>query len=81
MYSWYSWLVDIDPLRWYFNALFQNELKGNDNALGRADFGELEELYGWTSSIPYCCSLLICMIVVLKVASFFALRFIDHSSA
>jgi hypothetical protein len=81
MHSWYSWLVIIDPLRWYLNALFKNELEGNENSLGRTDFHELEELYGWKSSIVDCVCILLCMVVLLKGVSYLTLKFIDHSSA
>jgi hypothetical protein len=81
MHSWYSWLVEIDPLRWYLNALFNNELQGNSDALGLVRFDDLQDLYGWGSSISSCCLVLVCIFFFLKSLSFFVLKYVDHSSS
>lgn len=81
MHSWYYWLTDIDPLRWYLNCLFTNELDDNSDALGNVSFKELQNLFGWNSSIWFCIYILIIIFLFLKGLSFFTYKFINHSSA
>jgi hypothetical protein len=81
MYSWYSWIVEIDALKWYLNALFTNELKGNSDALGYADFSNLQESYGWNSSYKTCVMALLVIFFLLKFLTFLGLKYLDHTSA
>lgn len=81
MYSWYSWLVDINPLRWYLNALFQNEFARNNSDLSSVELEDLEDLYGWSKSVLFCICMLVSIAIIIKLFGYCVLRQIDFSSA
>lgn len=81
MRGWYSWLVNLNVVKWYLNALFDNEMRNNGEALHGADFHELQVLFGWQTSISMCAVYLGVIYLVMRILTYFAIRYINHSSA
>ena len=77
--DWFSWGVTLNPLFWMFDILFQNEMKNNPDAI--SDFNALQSEYGWEYSISEAMCYLILICLVHKFLSYFAFRFINHSSS
>jgi hypothetical protein len=80
MKGWYKWGAELDDAKWVLNALFQNEMRGNDDALGNTDFTSISEQFEWVTIYSNCILYLFLIIITQKMLTFLSMKYINFSS-